>query len=213
MSRRIEIAGTLALLAACAWTAPAGAQQAMAQQTAPQMMAPQRMDAAAMERMMTGWSTASREAMAFMTQKYGPPAEMTASMALWNRTGPWKRTIISAMAIPHAFPGLHDDVMEQVIDYRVPPSKFDELAMYDGSVVVERTKGEMSARCDKEGANFLALNLANEIATGRRSPESARRKYAEEIMAVKAGRPTPYTQRLLFQPMTGSTMDPDRPAM
>jgi hypothetical protein len=33
---------------------------------------------------------------------------------------------------------------------------------------------------------------------GRRSPASARRKYAEEIMAVKAGRPTPYTQRLLF---------------
>jgi hypothetical protein len=186
----------------------------MAQQAAaPQAMAPQRMDPAAMEQMMTGWSTASREAMAFMTQKYGPPAEMTASMALWNRTGPWKRTIISAMAIPHAFPGLHDDVMEQVIDYRVPPSKFDELAMYDGSVVVERTRGELSARCDKEGANFLALNLANEIAMGRRSPASARRKYAEEIMAVKAGRPTPYTQRLLFQPMTGSTMDPDRPAM
>jgi hypothetical protein len=103
--RRITIAGTLALLGACAWTAPAGAQQGMAQQAAaPQAMAPQRMDPAAMEQMMTGWSTASREAMAFMTQKYGPPAEMTASMALWNRTGPWKRTIISAMAIPHAFP-------------------------------------------------------------------------------------------------------------
>lgn len=198
-----RIAAALSLLAACAWAAPARAQQAMPAQP---------MEPAAMERMMTGWSAASREAMAFMTRTYGPPAEMTASMALWNRTGPWKRTVISAMAVPHAFPGPHDDVMEQVIDYRVPPAKFDDIAMYDGSVVVERTKGEMSARCDKEGANFLALNLAHEVATGRRSADSARRKYAAEIAAMKAGRPTPYTQRLLFEPMGNST-DPDRPVM
>jgi hypothetical protein len=51
----------------------------------------------------------------------------------------------------------------------VPPDKFDELAEYDGSVIVERTKGEIAARCDLEGANFLALNLAHEIVTGKRS--------------------------------------------
>ena len=70
----------------------------------------------------------------------------------------------------------------------------------------------MSARCDKEGANFLALNLADEIARGRRTVEDARRMYAEQIMAMKAGRPAPYTERLLFTPMRGSSMDPDRPA-
>ncbi|MBA3969803.1 MAG: hypothetical protein H0X52_06855 [Gemmatimonadetes bacterium] len=174
---------------------------------------PAQMNRAQMQQMMAKWHPAAREAMSFMTNKYGPPAEMTASMAVWNKTGPWKRTVISAQAVQHNFPGPHPDVMEQVIDYRVPPAMFSALAMYDGSVIVERTKGEMSARCDKEGANFLALNLAHEIATGKRTAGDARRMYAAQVKAMKAGQPAPYTERLLFQPMMGNTADPDRPAM
>lgn len=41
-------------------------------------------------------------------------------------------------------------MLEQVIDYRVSPDKFDELARYDGRVIVKRTRGTMSARCDKQ---------------------------------------------------------------
>jgi hypothetical protein len=159
----------------------------------------------------SGWSAASQEALNAMTAKYGQPNELTPNMAVWYNNGPWKRTIISREAVPHSFPMPHDDVMEQVIDYRVPPGMADDLAMYDGSVIVERTKGELSARCDKEGANFLALNLANEIVTGRLTVEAARRRYAEEIMAMKAGHPTPYTQRLLFTPTPGGSRDPDAP--
>ena len=161
---------------------------------------------------MAGWSAASREAMAEMTAKYGRPNEMTPTMAVWHNNGPWKRTIIYRDEVPHSFPMPHPDVMEQFVDYRVPTDKFDDIAMYDGSVMTERTKGEMSARCDKEGANFLALNLADEIARGRRTVEDARRMYAEQIMAMKAGRPAPYTERLLFTPTPGRSMDPDRPA-
>ena len=50
---------------------------------------------------------------------------------------------------------------------------FDELAAFDGAVIVERTKGEMSARCDREAANVLALNLVSESYVRR-----ARRKGA-----------------------------------
>lgn len=53
--------------------------------------------------------------------------------------------------------------MAIALRYEVPPAKFDDLAQYDGSVIVERTKGTMSARCDKEEANFLAPNLAHDI--------------------------------------------------
>jgi hypothetical protein len=159
---------------------------------------------------LAGWPQASRDAAAEMQRKYGAPHEVTPTMLVWHNTGPWKRTTISREAVPHRFPAPHDDVMEQVIGYRVPPDRFDELAQYDGSVIVERTRGELSARCDKEGANFLALNLADEIATGRRSVQDARRMYAEQIMAMKAGRPAPYTERLLFQPQANA-MDPDTP--
>lgn len=156
------------------------------------------------------WAPASREAVMFMTDKYGPPAELTPTMAVWGQTGPWKRTIISARETPHNFPGPHPDVMEQVIDYRVPPEMMDEITAYDGSVIFERTKGELSARCDKEGANFLALNLADEIVRGARTVEEARAEYARQIMAMKAGQPAPLTERLMFTPRTG-TADPDQP--
>jgi hypothetical protein len=145
-----------------------------------------------------------------MTKNYGPPAAMTAEMAIWGKTGPWKRTVVFAREYPHEFPMPHTDVMQQWIDYKAPADRYDELAAYDGSVVLERTSGEMSARCDKEGANFLALNLAHDLVAGKQTVEGARRMYAEQIMAMKAMRPAPYTEKLLFASMM-NTNDPDRP--
>jgi hypothetical protein len=54
-------------------------------------------------------------------------------------------------------------------------------------VIVERTKGEISARCDKEVANILALNLANDIIEDKRSVEEARQYYADAMMQVLKG--------------------------
>ena len=121
------------------------------------------MDRASMAHMTSGWHPAAQEAMQSMTQKYGAPAEMTPTMAVWHDSGPWKRTIVYAQEVPHHFPMPHPDVLEQFIDYRMPPVMFDEIAMYDGSVILERTKGEMSARCDKEGANFLGVRSRGEV--------------------------------------------------
>jgi hypothetical protein len=160
------------------------------------------------EKVISGWPRASQEAVKFMTRKYGPPAAVANEMIVWGKTGPWKRTIVFAREYPHEFPAHHTDVMQQYIDYKADPQLYDELAKYDGSVVLERTSGEMSARCDKEGANFLALNLAHEIATGKRNVEDARKFYGEQIVAMKAGRPAPYTERLRFQPPS-RTSDPD----
>ncbi|HVT37467.1 MAG TPA: hypothetical protein VHE78_00335 [Gemmatimonadaceae bacterium] len=163
-----------------------------------------------MEHTMADWPMASREAVAFMTKKYGAPVAMTADMAVWGKTGPWKRTVVYRAEYAHEFPMHHTDVMQQWIDYKAPAAdKFGELAMYDGSVVVERTAGEMSARCDKEGANFLALNLADEIIAGKRSVADARKMYGEQIMAMKAMQPAPYTMKLLFNVPMGGTGDPD----
>jgi hypothetical protein len=169
-------------------------------------------DTGTLEKTISTWPKASQEAARFMNQKYGPPAALSSEMAVWGKTGPWKRTIVFAKEYPHEFPAHHTDVMQQFIDYRADPGVYDDLAKYDGSVVLERTSGEISARCDKEGANFLALNLADEIATGRRSVEEARKIYGEQIMAMKAGKPAPYTERLRFR-VSGATNDPDMSLM
>ena len=166
------------------------------------------MNPAHMDKMMRDWPKASREAVKFMQDKYGAPAAMTNDMVIWGKTGPWKRTVVFHTEMPHNFPMPHTDVMQQWVDYKAPSSMYDELAMYDGSVVLERTSGEISARCDKEEANFLALNLADEVARGKMSVEAARMKYGEQVMAMKAGKPAPYTEKLMFN-AGGDTRDAD----
>jgi hypothetical protein len=157
------------------------------------------------------WPTDAKKAAETTIQKYGEPDEVSAERLIWSGNGPWKRTIITKEETDHAFPMPHKDVMEQVIDYRVPPDKFDELAQYDGSVIAERTKGELSARCDKEEANFLALNLANDVVAGKKSVQEARQYYARAVSDLMAGKKDPYVQKLQFAPQR-RTADADRPA-
>ncbi len=158
------------------------------------------------------WPRVSRDVAETVIGKYGAPDEVTATRLTWFDNGPWKRTIVHRDTVHHRFPMPHPDLLEQVIDYRVPPEMYDELAMYDGSVIAERTKGELAARCDKEGANFLAINLAHDVATGTRTVEEARRFYAQTIQAVMQGEQPAYTQGFQFQLPRGATGDPDRPA-
>ena len=157
------------------------------------------------------WPTDARKTAETAIQKYGQPNEVTSERIIWHNNGPWKHTIVTKEETDHAFPMPHKDVMEQVIDYRVPPEKFDELAQYDGSVIAERTKGELSARCDKEEANFLALNLANDVVKGTKSVEQAREYYAQAIKDLMAGKQDPYLQKLQFKQQR-RTADADRPA-
>jgi hypothetical protein len=68
----------------------------------------------------------------------------------------------------------HFDSVESVIDYRVPVEKFTGIAKFDGSVIFERTTGEVSARCHDEQANMLALNLVHDIVSGANTVDDAR---------------------------------------
>jgi hypothetical protein len=100
-------------------------------------------------------------------------------------------------------------VLEQVINYQVPVEKVSDLAAFDGSVIVERTKGEVAARCDLEAANILSLNLMHEIVSGKRTVADARDLYAEAIMAYLMDREAPYAEKLLFDLPAGNTIDTD----
>lgn len=158
-----------------------------------------------LEQNTSDWPDNSRKAIDAMKKKYGEPNEMTATMVVWHNSGPWKRTIVYKEEVDHNFPMPHKDVMEQFINYKVPTDKFDELAVYDGSVVCYRTNGEMSARCDKEDMNFLALNLANDVVTGKKDVKAARDFYATIAVAYMKGNKQPYTQKFQFEvPKTGT---------
>jgi hypothetical protein len=159
------------------------------------------------DQLIAEWKSKPLEVARKMLAKYGLPDEATPMRLIWHRTGPWKRTEVVNEEIPHNFPRPHTDMLLQTIDYPVPPDKFDELAEYDGSVIAERTKGELAARCDMEEANFLALNLAHDIVTGVRSAAEARQFYAQVMQEM---RPAEYLQGLRFQVPRTAQGDPDR---
>ena len=146
------------------------------------------------------WPQESREAAELVIDAHGQPHEVTESMLVWHNVGPWKRIVASRTFYPHNFPAPHIDAIESVIDFRVPAEKLSELAAFDGSVVVERTAGEVSARCHDEQANFLALNLMHDIVTGTKTVAAAREYYAKEFLDYRRKRPTPYMDGLRFKP-------------
>jgi hypothetical protein len=161
------------------------------------------------------WPSGPKETVQKMTQKYGPPTEATSSRVIWIGNGPWKETVVYKEETQHDFPKPHKDHIKQYIDYRVPLGKFDELAKFDGSVIVDRTKGEIAARCDKEEMNFLALNLANDIVNNKTNAEGAREKYGQQAMALMKQDliSAPYTQAFRFSVPQGGTADPDKPTI
>lgn len=156
------------------------------------------------------WAPMPKKSAQQTIEKYGPPNEAMASRLIWYNNGPWKRTIVYRDEILHNFPAPHTDVIEQFINYQVPSEKFSELAAFDGSVIVERTKGEVSARCDMEAANILALNLMHDIVTGKHTAEKAREIYSEVTGAFVLNQSAPYAEKLQFSVPTGDTTDADK---
>ena len=159
------------------------------------------------------WPDESREAAQLVIDAYGEPDEATASQLTWLARGPWKRIVASKAFYAHDFPAPHTDSVECVLDYRVPVDKFTPLAAFDGSVIVERTAGEVSARCHDEQANLLALNLMHDIVTGSKDVQQARDYYSKEFADFRRRKPTPYMEKLRFQPGDGSAADPDTRAL
>jgi len=151
-----------------------------------------------------GWPNDSQEAARIVIDTYGEPSEVTETQLTWHQVGAWKRVVASKAYYPHDFPAPHIDCVESFVDYRVAPERLTDLGQFDGSVMVDRTAGEISARCHDEQANNLALNLAHDIVTGVKTVVEAREYYAKEFADARRKQPTPYMDRLHFTPTTNT---------
>ena len=154
------------------------------------------------------WPEASRMAVKEITDKYGKPDGVTSNELIWMKKGVWKKICIDKKESKHSFPIEHTDMMQTTISYKVPMETMDELGKFDGSVSFDRTQGTMSARCDKEGNNFLALNLANDIITGKKSVEEVRKAYGDIVKEKMNGGNPIYMQKLTFETQENAA-DPD----
>jgi len=129
------------------------------------------------------WPEKTRQLAARLITKYGPPTDAGEHQLSWYKNGPWKRSTLYREEVQHNFANPHRDVLEQVVAYKVPADKLGMLAAFNGSVVVNRTRGELSSTSDGEDTNFLALNIADDLIRGERDVEQARTYFAQIIRA------------------------------
>jgi len=167
------------------------------------------MDLNTVETLIEGWPDAPKRGAQQMLAQYGPPNEATPTKLFWYKAGPWKRIIVTSDVVTHNFPAPHSDFLTQYIDYQVPPEKFEEIARFDGSCLLDRTSGEAAARCDSEAANTITLNLMHDIVTGKVAVEEARERFADTMVAYTLGRSAPYAEGLQFAVPKGGTEDED----
>jgi hypothetical protein len=152
------------------------------------------------------WPVDRQVLAAHLVTRYGNPQEITAQALIWYDNGPWKRTILYKDGDLHRFPLPHRDVLWQTLNYKVPLNKLVPLLTYDGSILVDRTRGEITAHCDSEEANTLILNIAHTIVTGENTVEQAMAYHAQVVEGMRIHEPEEYPQKLLFRtPKTNAT--------
>lgn len=155
------------------------------------------------DHVVSNWPWASAKIAKDMTARYGLPHEATDSMLIWHYNDPWLKTIVWRDGVHHGFPRSHLDLVEQTLAYRVPMDKVQLLAEYNGSITVNRTKGELIVCCANEAMSLLTMNLAHEIIIGHTTPQQARIRHKEMVAALRLMWPEPYTQALQFTVVRG----------
>lgn len=151
------------------------------------------------ESRIASWPMKQRETATAMMGKYGQPDVVSDRVLIWHNNGPFVKTVLMRDEVWHNYPMPHTDFLTQTVRHRVPADKLDDLWMFDGSVWAHRTRGELMAQCDIEPNNVLALNVAHDIITGKRTWAEARDFFARTAMAYKNGdRSSPYMNGLMF---------------
>lgn len=158
------------------------------------------------------WPAAPKNLGTTLVEHYGPPHEMTSTKMFWYRVGPWAQMELTADEVVHNFPTPHTDFFAQFVEYPVDPAKVAEVAAFDGSVIINRTAGQIGSRCDTEAANTLTLNVLVDLLEGRKTLDEARDFLAENLAAFGMGRDAPYAEKLQFAPVPSSP-DPDESNM
>ena len=170
-------------------------------------------DQSAVTRLIEDWPQAAKVAAEEMLRKYGPPQEVTGTRLHWESNRPWLRSVVVKTGVEHDFPAKHSDVLEQTVSYRIPLNFLEPIASFNGSVIPDRTRGELTAHCDREATNILALNLAHDIIRGQKTVAQAREAMAEGLREIQADRLPADARELRLGPPQGDLRDPDTAAV
>jgi YHS domain-containing protein len=147
----------------------------------------------ATEPKLDGWAEPAKEAVQKTTAKYGAPKSSEADMVVWENVKPWKRVVAHREGA----------ALEQVVAYKA--ANADALKAFSEHVAYDAEKVEMSARHDREELNVLALNLGDDVATGKKTADQAKAAWTEAEKAIKEGKAPANATKLQFEPAKPET--------
>jgi len=132
------------------------------------------------------WSPVPASAARGLIDKYGPPDEVHASFLVWNHAGPWAQTVVFDSDVA---PGGRDlGLIEQTVDYALRPEQIGALAAFDRRLSYNARVGQLSALSETEELNFLRLNLADDVISGRKTPQQARAVFERTVSLSVSGK-------------------------
>lgn len=144
------------------------------------------------------WPIVSRLTAGFLIEKYGAPNEVSAGEMTWVDNAPWKRTTVRKEGLLRSAPRR---IVHQSVGYDVPRGKVAALEAMDMGLKADRGRKELTVAGESEEANFLALNLANDVITGRLDVQDAKDAFERTLALSMAGKSSPYTEGLGFKPL------------
>lgn len=144
------------------------------------------------------WPKIARTTAHVLLERYGQPDLFTRQILVWYNKGPWYKTEVHREPRTHRLVLWNKDYLRQTVSYKVPYDRISDLKYFDKNIDVDEVKGELSVQSDSEAMNFLAVNLAEDIITGKRSVDDARAFRLKTTLLSKSGKGSPYLDRLLF---------------
>lgn len=150
--------------------------------------------------MTANWPGDSRSAADAFEEKYGKPDVSSPRLLAWNDRGDWSKVSIYRESTIDPVPTPHPTFIENQVRYVVPAFRVRDLENFDKSLVIDTHDGTLASRSDSERSNILALNLANDIVTGKKTVAQAQDERARIESLNVAGKTTPISERLNFTP-------------
>jgi hypothetical protein len=89
-------------------------------------------------------------------------------------------------------------IIEQSADDALTPALEANLTTLGPWTSFNARDGELTSSADEEAHNFLRLNLADDVARGRLTPEQARDSYKSIVDFEASGKTSPYLLGLRF---------------
>lgn len=116
---------------------------------------------------------------------YGNPTWAAGTELCWeNVPGIFTKIYVKDEELPHNFPKPHLDYVYSAVNYHLSIDHVDTVAQMTESVLVDRLKNEIQARCHMLLANAITIQAVFDVVRNEMKPGAAKTMYSQRIKGM-----------------------------